>query len=157
MTKFVFITGGVMSGIGKGVTTASIAKLLQFRGYKLSVAKIDPYFNVDPGTLSPIEHGETFVTEDVWQYTPVDCYHETFKIAELDQDFGTYERFIGKNIHPSHNITSGQIFMEIILKERHGEFLGKTVQLIPHATDAIKNRLLQIAKEECLDVLLVEC
>ncbi len=157
MTKFVFITGGVMSGIGKGVTTASIAKLLQFRGYKISIAKIDPYFNVDPGTLSPIEHGETFVTEDVWQYTPVDCSHETFKIAELDQDFGTYERFIGKNIHPSHNITSGQIFIEIILKERHGEFLGKTVQLIPHATDTIKNRLCQIAKDECLDVLLVEC
>ncbi|NMC07926.1 MAG: CTP synthase [Candidatus Lokiarchaeota archaeon] len=157
MTKFVFITGGVMSGIGKGVTTASIAKLMQFRGYKVSIAKIDPYFNVDPGTLSPIEHGETFVTEDVWQYTPVDCTHDTFKIAELDQDFGTYERFIGKNIHPSHNITSGQVFMEIILKERHGEFLGKTVQLIPHATDAIKNRLLQIARSEGLDVLMVEC
>lgn len=146
-----------MSGIGKGVTTASIAKLLQFRGYKVSVSKIDPYFNVDPGTLSPIEHGETFVTEDVWQYAPVDCSHETFKIAELDQDFGTYERFIGKNIHPSHNITSGQVFIDIILKERHGEFLGRTVQLIPHATDAIKGRLSKIAQEECLDVLLVEC
>ncbi len=157
MTKFVFVTGGVMSGIGKGVATASIAKLLQFRGYKISVAKIDPYFNIDPGTLSPIEHGETFVTEEVWHYTPVDSCSDTFKIAELDQDFGTYERFIGKNIHPSHNITSGQVFMEIILKERHGEFLGKTVQLIPHATDAIKGRLCQIAKDEGLEVLLVEC
>ncbi|MEX2682569.1 MAG: CTP synthase [Candidatus Sigynarchaeota archaeon] len=157
MTKFVFITGGVMSGIGKGVTTASIAKLLQFRGYKISIVKIDPYFNIDPGTLSPIEHGETFVTEDVWQYTPFNQCNDTFKIAELDQDFGTYERFIGKNIHPSHNITSGQVFIEIILKERHGEFLGKTVQLIPHATDAIKARLHQIAKEEQLEVLLVEC
>ena len=157
MTKFVFVTGGVMSGIGKGVTTASIAKLLQFRGYKIDVVKIDPYLNIDPGTLNPQEHGECFVTEEVWEYIPVDCYHDTFKIAEIDQDFGTYERFIGKNIHPSHNITSGQVYIEIILKERHGEFLGKTVQIIPHATDAIKNRLITIAKNEELDVLLVEC
>lgn len=157
MTKFIFITGGVMSGIGKGVTTASIAKLFQFRGYKVSIVKIDPYINIDPGTMNPIEHGECFITENVWDYRPVEGFDQIFRIAEIDQDFGTYERFIGKNIHPSHNITSGQVFIEIILKERQGEYLGKTVQIIPHATDAIKHRLVQVAEEEGLDVLLVEC
>ena len=146
-----------MSGIGKGVTTASIAKLFQFRGYTVSITKIDPYINIDPGTMNPIEHGECFITEDVWEYRPVEEFDQTFKIAEIDQDFGTYERFIGKNIHPSHNITSGQVFIEIILKERQGEYLGKTVQIIPHATDAIKQRLVYVAEKENLDVLLVEC
>nr|MDO8111137.1 CTP synthase [Candidatus Sigynarchaeota archaeon] len=157
MTKFIFITGGVYSGIGKGVTTASITKLFQFRGYKVSIVKIDPYLNIDPGTLNPTEHGECFVTEDVWDYKPVETMNQVFRIAEIDQDFGTYERFIGKNIHPSHNITSGQVYVDVILKERHGEFLGKTVQLIPHVTDVIKNRLRKIAKDENLDVLLIEC
>ncbi len=161
--KFVFVTGGVMSGIGKGVTTASIAKLMQFRGFNVSALKIDPYLNVDPGTLNPVEHGECFVTDQVWDFSPVDekiandsLIGTTTKIAELDQDFGTYERFLDINIHPSHNITSGQIYFETILKERKGEYLGKTVQIIPHCTDMIKNRILQVAEEEDLDVLITE-
>ncbi|MFX0099560.1 MAG: CTP synthase [Candidatus Hodarchaeota archaeon] len=157
MTKFIFVTGGVMSGIGKGVTTASIAKLFQFRGFNVSILKIDPYINIDPGTMNPIEHGECFITEDVWDYKPVEKYDQVFRIAEIDQDFGTYERFIGKDIHPSHNITSGQVFIEIILKEREGAYLGKTVQMIPHATDAIRNRIESLASEDNLDVLLIEC
>ncbi|MHA1733099.1 MAG: CTP synthase [Promethearchaeota archaeon] len=156
--KYVFVTGGVMSGIGKGITTASIGKLFQFRGFRVSVVKIDPYLNVDPGTLNPIEHGECFVTEDVWEFRPVDVKNgEVFRISEIDQDFGAYERFLGQNISPSHNITSGQIYLETILKERKGEFLGKTVQIIPHCTDIIKSRIKRIAEEEDLDVLLVEC
>jgi CTP synthase len=111
-----------MSGIGKGVTTASLAKLFQFRGHKVSIVKIDPYINIDPGTMNPVEHGEAFITEEVWEYQPVESFDQVFKIAEIDQDFGTYERFIGKNIHPSHNITSGQIFIEIILKERPSHY-----------------------------------
>lgn len=146
-----------MSGIGKGVTTASIAKLFQFRGFTVSIMKIDPYINIDPGTMNPIEHGECFITEEVWKYQPVDTFDQVFNIAEIDQDFGTYERFIGKNIHPSHNLTSGQVFIEIILKERQGEYLGKTVQIIPHATDTIKERIERIAINEQLDVLLIEC
>ncbi len=147
----------MFSGIGKGVTTAAIAKLFQFRGYKVSIVKIDPYLNIDPGTMNPQEHGECFVTENVWCYKPVEAVNQEFCIAEIDQDFGTYERFLGKNIHPSHNITSGQVFIDVILKERHGKYLGKTVQLIPHVTDVIRNRLQKIATEECLDVLLIEC
>ncbi|GAB4328360.1 MAG: CTP synthase (glutamine hydrolyzing) [Promethearchaeota archaeon] len=156
--KYVFVTGGVMSGIGKGITTASIGKLFQFRGFKVSVIKIDPYLNVDPGTLNPVEHGECFVTEDVWEFRPVDTRNgEVFRISEIDQDFGAYERFLGITISPSHNITSGQIYLETILKERKGEFLGKTVQIIPHCTDIIKQRIRRVAEEEDLDVLLVEC
>ncbi len=156
--KIVFVTGGVMSGIGKGLVTASVGKLFQFRGFKVSVIKIDPYFNVDPGTLNPIEHGECFVTEEVWNFEPVpDSKDISFNISEIDQDFGTYERFLGVDIHPSHNITSGQIYLATILRERKGEFLGRTVQIIPHGTDIIKNRLKSIAEEENLDVLLVEC
>ena len=156
--KFVFITGGVMSGIGKGVVTASIGKILQFRGFNISVVKVDPYLNVDPGTLNPIEHGECFITENVWEFRPVPGSDERiYKISEIDQDFGTYERFLGITIHPSHNITSGQIFLSTILSERRGKFLGRTVQLIPHVTEMIKERLKKIAEEEGLDVLLVEC
>jgi len=160
-TKFIFVTGGVMSGIGKGVTTASIGKLMQFRGFKVSILKIDPYLNVDPGTLNPIEHGECFVTDQVFEFNPINdttCDpYATTKIAELDQDFGTYERFLDVFIHPSHNITSGQIYFDTILKERKGLFLGKTVQIIPHCTDMIKERIKKIASEEKLDVLLIEC
>jgi len=135
MTKFVFVTGGVMSGIGKGVTTASIGKIFQFRGFRVSAIKIDPYLNVDPGTLNPIEHGECFITDEAWMFNPTnnqDNPYVSTKIAELDQDFGTYERFLGDFIHPSHNITSGQIYFETILRERKGDYLGKTVQIIPH-------------------------
>jgi CTP synthase len=156
--KFVFITGGVMSGIGKGVVTSSIGKILQFRGFNVSVVKIDPYLNVDPGTLNPIEHGECFITEKVWDFRPVPGSDERiYKISEIDQDFGTYERFLGIEIHPSHNITSGQIYLSTILSERKGKFLGRTVQIIPHVTNIIKERLFNIAEKEDLDVLLVEC
>ncbi|MFX0148723.1 MAG: CTP synthase, partial [Candidatus Hodarchaeota archaeon] len=156
--KFCMVTGGVMSGIGKGVVTASIGKVLQFRGFKVSVVKIDPYLNVDPGTLNPIEHGECFITEDVWQFKPVfESDERSYRISEIDQDFGTYSRILGIEMHPSHNITSGQIYLSTILGERRGKFLGKTVQLIPHVTDIIKQRLMQIAETEELDVLLIEC
>ncbi|MHA1985768.1 MAG: CTP synthase [Promethearchaeota archaeon] len=157
-SKFVFMTGGVMSGIGKGVATASIGKVLQFRGYKVSVVKIDPYLNVDPGTLNPIEHGECFITEDVWDFKPVpESDERSYRISEIDQDFGTYSRILGIEMHPSHNITSGQIYLSTILSERKGRFLGKTVQIIPHVTDIIKERLMEIAEKEDLDVLLIEC
>lgn len=159
--KYVFITGGAMSGIGKGVTTASIAKLFQFRGFKVSIMKIDPYLNIDPGTLNPIEHGECFVTEDVWEFYPLQNSKKNeiklVRIAELDQDFGTYERFLGENIHPSHNITSGQIYYSTIIKEREGEYLGKTVQLIPHCIQEVKDRIINTAKDEKIDILLIEC
>ncbi|MHA1820986.1 MAG: CTP synthase [Promethearchaeota archaeon] len=162
MVKYVFVTGGVMSGIGKGVTTASVAKLFQFRGFKVSIMKIDPYLNIDPGTLNPIEHGECFVTEEVWAFNPLEGMDLNIgippvRIAELDQDFGTYERFTGENIHPSHNITSGQIYYSTILKERAGKYLGRTVQLIPHCTDEVIERLKNTAEDEQLDVLLIEC
>lgn len=156
--KFVFVTGGVMSGIGKGVVTASLGKILQFRGFNISVVKIDPYLNVDPGTLNPIEHGECFITEQVWDFKPVlESDERIYKISEIDQDFGTYEKFLGIEIHPSHNITSGQVYLSTILSERKGKFLGRTVQIIPHCTNMIKERLMTIAKNEDLDVLLVEC
>jgi len=156
--KFVFVTGGVMSGIGKGVVCASLGKILQFRGFKISAVKIDPYLNVDPGTLNPIEHGECFITEKVWDFKPVAESEEgIYKISEIDQDFGTYERFLGVEIHPSHNITSGQIYLSTILSERRGKFLGRTVQIIPHCTNMIKERLMEIAEKEDLDVLLIEC
>ena len=154
-SRFVFITGGVLSGIGKGVTTASIAKLLQFRGYSIRIIKIDPYLNIDPGTLNPIEHGEVFVTNDIWTFSPVKGFD--FRISEIDLDFGTYERFTGMEVHPSQNITSGQIYMSVILEERKGGFLGRTVQIIPHITDRIKQRVWDVInKDPVPDVLLVE-
>ncbi|TFF99994.1 MAG: CTP synthase [Promethearchaeota archaeon] len=155
--KFIFVTGGVMSGIGKGVVAASLGKILQFRGFKISTVKIDPYLNVDPGTLNPVEHGECFITEEVWDFKPVpDSDERVYRISEIDQDFGTYERFLGITIHPSNNITSGQIYLSTILRERKGRFLGRTVQLIPHVTDMIKERLFEIAQKDGLDVLIVE-
>ena len=154
VTKFIFVTGGVLSGIGKGVTTASIAKILQFRGYHVEVMKIDPYLNVDPGTMNPIEHGEVFVTEESWNFEPAKGF--SFKISEIDQDFGTYERFLNNNVHPSHNITSGQIYLAVILRERAGGYLGHTVQIIPHITNEIKSRILQVQKEKNPDFLLIE-
>ncbi|MEZ0345646.1 MAG: CTP synthase, partial [Infirmifilum sp.] len=153
-TRYVFVTGGVLSGIGKGVVSASIAKLFQFRGYKVDMIKIDPYLNVDPGTLNPIEHGEVFVCEEAWCFEPVPGYR--FTIAEIDQDFGTYERFLDINMHPSNNITSGQIYLTVILRERTGEYLGKTIQVIPHITDEIKRRIKMVAERSHPDVLIVE-
>ncbi|MEQ9715211.1 MAG: CTP synthase [Candidatus Asgardarchaeum sp.] len=154
MVKFIFITGGVMSGLGKGITAASIAKLLQFRGYKIDMMKIDPYFNVDAGTMNPIEHGEVFVTEQVWNFTPAGNF--TFRICEIDQDFGTYERFLDQNLHPMNNVTSGQIYLSVILKERVGEYLGKTIQIIPHIVGEIKRRIKNVATYNNPDILIVE-
>ncbi|CAD6520959.1 CTP synthase [metagenome] len=141
-TKFIFVTGGVMSGLGKGVTTSSIAKLLQLADQKVSCVKIDPYLNYDAGTMNPVAHGEVFVTEDG---------------GECDMDIGNYERFLNQNIPKSHNITTAQVYSTVIEAERKGEYLGACVQIIPHITDEIKNRIRKIAKEEELDFLIVEC
>jgi CTP synthase len=141
-TKLIFVTGGVMSGLGKGVTTSSIAKLLQLAGQKVSCIKIDPYLNYDAGTMNPVAHGEVFVTEDG---------------GECDMDIGNYERFLNQNIPKSHNITTAQVYSAVIEAERKGEYLGACVQIIPHITDEIKNRIRKIADEEKLDFLIVEC
>ncbi len=154
MVKYIFVTGGVMSGVGKGVTTASIGKLFQFRGYNVDAIKIDPYLNVDPGTLNPIEHGEVYITEEVWEFEPAEDF--SLKISEIDQDFGTYERFLGKNMSPEQNITSGQVYLSVILKEREGKFLGRTTQIIPHITDEIKRRIRQVAKRKNPGILITE-
>ena len=140
MAKFVFVTGGVMSGIGKGVIAASTGKILQALGLKVTSAKIDPYLNYDAGTMNPYIHGEVFVTEDG---------------GETDMDIGTYERFLDINIPKSHNITTGQVYSTVIERERRGDFLGKCVQIIPHITDEIKDRLRKIAGEG-VDIVIVE-
>lgn len=142
MTRFIFVTGGVMSGLGKGVTTSSIAKLLQLADQKVSCIKIDPYLNYDAGTMNPIAHGEVFVTEDG---------------GECDMDVGNYERFLNQNIPKSHNITTAQVYSSVIEAERKGDYLGACVQIIPHITDEIKNRIRDIATSENLDFLIVEC
>jgi CTP synthase len=141
-TKFIFVTGGVMSGLGKGVTTSSIAKLLQLADQKVSCIKIDPYLNYDAGTMNPTAHGEVFVTNDG---------------GECDMDIGNYERFLNQDIPKSHNITTAQVYSSVIEAERKGEYLGACVQIIPHITDEIKNRIRKIAKDENLDFLIVEC
>ncbi len=152
-TKYIFITGGVVSGIGKGVTASSIARLLQNYGYKVDYIKIDPYLNVDPGTLNPIEHGEVFITEDVWDFNPSE--NIKLKIAELDQDFGHFERFNNQTVHPRNNITSGQVYLTVILQERFGKYLGKTIQIVPHLTNEIKRRIHEIGEQD-IDILLIE-
>ena len=126
MPKYIVVAGGVMSGVGKGVTTASIGKILQEYGYKVTAIKIDPYIKYDAGTLRPTEHGEVWVTDDG---------------GEIDQDLGTYERFLDVDIPKRNNITTGQIYKTVIDKERQGEYLGQTVQFIPHIPDEIKNRI----------------
>src|SRR5919197_1497808 len=141
MAKYIFVTGGVASSVGKGITVASIGRLLKSRGLRVSVQKLDPYINVDPGTMSPYQHGEVFVTEDG---------------AETDLDLGHYERFIDENLTRLCNVTTGQIYSEVISKERRGDFLGGTVQVIPHITNEIKRRIALAAKEAQPDVLLVE-
>ncbi|MDH3276891.1 MAG: CTP synthase (glutamine hydrolyzing) [Nitrosopumilus sp.] len=141
-TKFIFVTGGVMSGLGKGVTTSSIAKLLQLANQKVSCIKIDPYLNYDAGTMNPVAHGEVFVTEDG---------------GECDMDIGNYERFLNQNIPKNHNITTAQVYSTVIESERKGEYLGACVQIIPHITDEIKNKIKKIANDEELDFLIVEC
>ncbi|MCF6338703.1 MAG: CTP synthase [Gammaproteobacteria bacterium] len=139
MTKFVFVTGGVVSSLGKGIASASLAAILESRGLKVSLMKLDPYINVDPGTMSPFQHGEVFVTEDG---------------AETDLDLGHYERFVRTTMGQRNNYTSGRIYSDVISKERRGDYLGGTVQVIPHITDEIKRRVMQCA--EGLDILMVE-
>ncbi len=141
MPKFIFCTGGVVSSVGKGVTVASIGRLLKARGARVSIQKLDPYINVDPGTMSPYQHGEVFVTEDG---------------AETDLDLGHYERFIDENLTRASNVTSGQVYAEVIAKERRGDYLGGTVQVVPHVTNEIKRRIGLAAKETGADVLIVE-
>ena len=141
MTKFIFVTGGVVSSVGKGVSVASISRILKSRGVSLSVLKLDPYLNVDPGTMSPYQHGEVFVTRDG---------------SETDLDLGHYERFIDIDLTRSSNMTAGQIYSDVIARERKGEFLGGTIQAVPHVTDAIKQRMLQLAKESGAEVIVVE-
>ena len=131
MTKFIFVTGGVVSSLGKGITTAAIAVLLEKRGLKVSIQKLDPYINVDPGTMSPFEHGEVYVTEDG---------------AETDLDLGHYERFSHAPISRYSNATTGSIYSEVIRRERKGDYLGKTVQVIPHITDQIQRAIRQGAQ-----------
>jgi len=141
MVHYIVITGGVISGLGKGITTASIGKILQLHGYKVTAMKIDPYMNCDAGTLRPTEHGEVWVTEDG---------------GEIDQDLGHYERFLDINISKFHNITTGQVYGAVIDKERKGKYLGKTVQPIPHVTNEIKDRIRKPAEDSNWDFILVE-
>ena len=141
MTKFVFVTGGVVSSLGKGITAASLGHLLKARGYSVMMQKMDPYLNVDPGTMSPFQHGEVFVTEDG---------------HECDLDLVHYERFIDENLLCESNFTQGSIYKELISRERHGDFLGGTVQVIPHVTDAIKGKLYRIAERSQADFVITE-
>lgn len=141
MAKYVFVTGGVVSGLGKGITASSLALLLKARGYKVFMQKFDPYFNVDPGTMNPIQHGEVFVTYDG---------------CETDLDLGHYERFIDEELNYTSNITSGQIYYSVIKKERKGEYLGSTVQMVPHITNEIKNKIYEAAETSKADIVITE-
>ena len=141
MTKYIFVTGGVISGIGKGITTASLGRLLINRGFKVSVVKIDPYLNVDAGVMNPFQHGEVFVTRDG---------------AETDLDLGNYERFLGIDLNKYSNFTTGSVYKEVIEKERRGDYLGETVQLIPHITDEIKRRIYQIGEDNEAEIVITE-
>ncbi|OUS02067.1 CTP synthase [Flavobacteriales bacterium 33_180_T64] len=140
-TKYIFVTGGVTSSLGKGIIAASLAKLLQAQGYRTTIQKLDPYINVDPGTLNPYEHGECYVTDDG---------------AETDLDLGHYERFLNVPTSQSNNVTTGRIYQSVIDKERRGEFLGKTVQVIPHITDEIKHRVQILGKSGDYDIVITE-
>lgn len=140
-SKYIFVTGGVLSGLGKGITTSSIGKILQARGYHVTAIKIDPYLNVDAGTMNPFQHGEVFVT---------------FDGGETDLDLGHYERFLDIEVPKYHNITSGQVYYTVIRREREGKYLGQTVQLIPHVIEEIKRRILLVTKREKPDIVLIE-
>ncbi len=140
-TKYIFVTGGVVSGLGKGITAASLGRLLKARGYKVTIQKFDPYINIDPGTMSPYQHGEVFVTEDG---------------AETDLDLGHYERFIDENLNMYSNVTTGKLYWSVLNKERKGEYLGATVQVIPHITDAIKDRVYRVGKNNSSDIVITE-
>ena len=141
MSKYIFITGGVVSSVGKGISVASIGKILKSRGISVSVQKLDPYLNVDPGTMSPFQHGEVFVTQDG---------------AETDLDLGHYERFIGIELTQASNVTSGQVYSSVIAHERRGDFLGGTIQVVPHVTNEIKRRIRRVAEISQADIVIVE-
>ena len=141
MTKYIFVTGGVVSGLGKGITAASLGRLLKSRGLKIASQKLDPYINVDPGTMSPYQHGEVYVTEDG---------------AETDLDLGHYERFIDENLNKYSNLTTGKVYWNVISKERRGEYLGSTVQVIPHITNEIKDFVYRVGKKSGADVVITE-
>ena len=138
-TKYVFVTGGVVSSLGKGIAAASLGRLLAERGLKVTIQKFDPYINVDPGTMSPFQHGEVYVTDDG---------------AETDLDLGHYERFIDRSLSQVNNVTTGRIYLSVITKERRGEYLGSTVQVIPHITDEIKSAIRRLAPDH--DVVITE-
>ena len=141
MTKYIFVTGGVVSGLGKGITAASLGRLLKNRGLKVAAQKLDPYINVDPGTMSPYQHGEVYVTEDG---------------TETDLDLGHYERFIDENLNKYSNLTSGKVYYNVLNKERRGEYLGSTVQVIPHITNEIKEFIYCLADKTKADVIITE-
>src|SRR5512136_3299792 len=139
--KYIFVTGGVVSSLGKGVAASSIGCVLESRGFKVTLQKCDPYLNVDPGTMSPYQHGEVFVTEDG---------------AETDLDLGHYERFVDENLTRASNVTTGQVYAEVIGKERRGDYLGGTIQVVPHITNEIKRCIGQVARSTSPDVVIVE-
>ena len=139
MAKYIFVTGGVVSSLGKGITAASLGRLLKSRGIKVTIQKFDPYINIDPGTMSPYQHGEVFVTDDG---------------AETDLDLGHYERFIDINLTKNSNITTGKVYWSVLNKERKGEYLGSTVQVIPHITNEIKQKVYDVAKADGADVVI---
>lgn len=141
MAKYIFVSGGVTSSLGKGIFAASLAKLLQSRGYRVTIQKFDPYINVDPGTLNPYEHGECYVTEDG---------------AETDLDLGHYERFLNVRTSQANNVTTGRIYQTVINKEREGAYLGKTVQVVPHITDEIKRRMKLLGNSGDYDIIITE-
>ncbi len=141
MTKYIFVTGGVVSGLGKGITAASLGRLLKSRGFKVAAQKLDPYINVDPGTMSPYQHGEVFVTEDG---------------AETDLDLGHYERFIDEDVNKFSNLTTGKVYWNVLNKERDGKYLGETVQVIPHITGEIKDFIYQVGEKSNADVVITE-
>ncbi|HEY6951302.1 MAG TPA: CTP synthase, partial [Bacteroidota bacterium] len=140
-TKFVFITGGVVSSLGKGIAASSLGMQLKARGLRVTIQKFDPYINVDPGTMNPFQHGEVYVTDDG---------------AEADLDLGHYERFLDESMTRQNNTTTGQVYYEVIAKERRGDYLGATVQVIPHITDEIKRRIWNVVKTGKYDVVIVE-
>jgi CTP synthase len=140
-TKYIFLTGGVVSSLGKGISASSLGLLLQSRGLRVSIQKFDPYINVDPGTMNPFQHGEVYVTDDG---------------AETDLDLGHYERFLDMNMSRFNNTTTGQIYNEVITRERRGDYLGATVQVVPHITDEIKRRLTELEHNNGYDVILTE-
>ena len=141
MAKYIFVTGGVVSGLGKGITAASLGRLLKARGLKVAAQKLDPYINVDPGTMSPYQHGEVYVTEDG---------------AETDLDLGHYERFIDEDLNRYSNLTSGKVYWNVLNKERRGEYLGSTVQVIPHITNEIKDFVYRVGKQTDADIVITE-